>query len=315
MEANRRSRRKFGLPPTPDDLLVEQLTRNDPYFNPPNRKQNGYKPKPAEKSHPEAKTPNSEKAPESNNVVNDSIAVPSPWGEGQGEGGLNSKLNPENSTLPPNPSTSYEGKTNHQIISEIEEKHLREKAARLNPSRRTGVPPVSDSSNTTAEMGAHAPRVPCSAPSPDTSSPPPASEKGSETNNNSNRPTASPSPNPSPAGAGEGGRRPGEGSQGKSEYCGEGRGEGGLNPKPKPQNSTLPKPPLNDYDRALLAGKTFLEALYAQSARPKPGSQPAAQPPGSSPWDTFSQKVDVYSGFRSAPSINFRSALGRNTLG
>jgi prepilin-type N-terminal cleavage/methylation domain-containing protein len=61
---------------------------------------------------------------------------------------------------------------------------------------------------------------------------------------NGNHETASPSSGPSPAGAGEGGRRPGEGSLEKSEYCGEGRGEGGLNfysrnSKLKIQNSKL----------------------------------------------------------------------------
>jgi hypothetical protein len=39
MEANRQTRQHFGMPPTSDDLLVEKLTRNDPYFNPPARKQ------------------------------------------------------------------------------------------------------------------------------------------------------------------------------------------------------------------------------------------------------------------------------------
>jgi hypothetical protein len=39
MEANRQTRQHLGMPPRPEDPLVEQLTKNDPYFNPPNKKQ------------------------------------------------------------------------------------------------------------------------------------------------------------------------------------------------------------------------------------------------------------------------------------
>jgi hypothetical protein len=132
--------------------------------------------------------------------------------------------------------------------------------------------------------------VPCSASSPNTSSPSPASEKGPDSHI---RPISPISPIPS-------------------------------NSKLNTQNSTLPKPPLSAYERALLAGKTFLEALYihstskspkANSPRRNPGQQDKDQAAKPSPWDSFSQKVDVYSGFQSTPSINFRSALGRNTLG
>ena len=75
---------------------------------------------------------------------------------------------------------------------------------------------------------------------------------------------------------------------------------------------------LSPYDKALLEGKTHLEAMYAQAApvknaQPKPPEDPSVPKP--SPWDSFSEKVDVYSGFRPAPAINFRSALGRNTPG
>jgi hypothetical protein len=39
MEADRQSRQHFGMPPRPEDPLVERLTKNDPYFNPPAKKQ------------------------------------------------------------------------------------------------------------------------------------------------------------------------------------------------------------------------------------------------------------------------------------
>jgi hypothetical protein len=176
MEKDRQMRKLYNMPPRPEDSLVERLTKDDPYFNPPARKQTKSKPKPAEKSG-------------------------------------------------------------------------------------TGVPPVSGSK-----------------PEPSLRS---ASEKGPAS---PIRPISPLSPIPA-------------------------------NSNLNPQNSTLPKPPLSDYERALREGKTFLEALYLQSARPKPGSQPPAQPAGSSAWDSFSQKVDVYSGFRLGPAISLRSALSRNTPG
>ena len=37
MEANRQTRQHLGMPPRPEDPLVEQLTKNDPYFNPPHK--------------------------------------------------------------------------------------------------------------------------------------------------------------------------------------------------------------------------------------------------------------------------------------
>jgi hypothetical protein len=259
MEANRQTRQKFGMPPTSDDILVEKLTRNDPWFNPPSKKQNKYKPKPAENSNPETRSsspPASEKASESNNDVNHPTATPSPGGEGRGEGELNTEQVGRGTLWPPSSSSSasekspaldYAGKTTSEIIAEIEGKNLREKAARLNPT---------------------------------------ASEKTPASNNNTNRPTASPSP------------------------LGEGRGEGGLNSKLKTQNSTLPKPPLSDYERALREGKTHLEALYIHQApesakadsprhsparrdedgSTKPNTQPTP-PQGTSAWDSFSQPV------------------------
>jgi hypothetical protein len=75
---------------------------------------------------------------------------------------------------------------------------------------------------------------------------------------------------------------------------------------------------LSPYEKAIQGGQSFLSALYAQfapvkNAQPKPPEDPSV--PKSSPWDSFSEKVDVYAGFRPAPAINLRSALGRNTPG
>ena len=251
MEANRQTRQHFGMPPTPDDILIEKLTKNDP-----NKKPAGYRPKPAEKSNPETKP----------SPPNRSADCPNPQHPPTSEK-TSEVQEPENSAgarcraseAVPLPSTPYADKTASQLISEIEEQQLREKASRLNPAS-------------------------------------PPSEKAPESNKDTNRPVAS----PSPGGEGE--------LNNKSQ-------SGPSNSNLKPQNSTLPKPPLSDYERALLEGKTFLEALYLQAARPKPGSQPPAPPQGSSAWDTFSEKVDVYSGFRLGPAISLRSALSRNTPG
>ena len=89
---------------------------------------------------------------------------PSPGGEGWGEGELNSKPNPQNST---SPSIPYSDKPTSQFITEIEAQHLREKSG-------TVVPPVLGSK-------------------PETSLPP-ASEKVPESNDDTNRPIAVPSP-------------------------------------------------------------------------------------------------------------------------
>lgn len=87
------------------------------------------------------------------------------------------------------------------------------------------------------------------------------------------------------------------------------------NPKQKP---STPQRELSPYDKALLEGKTHLEAMYAQAApvknaQPKPPEDPSVPKP--SPWDSFSERVDVYAGFVPTPSVNLRSALGRNPLG
>jgi hypothetical protein len=117
-----------------------------------------------------------------------------------------------------------------------------------------------------------------------------ASEKAPESKDQTNRPTATPSP---------GG--PNERSEYRLVCCsnssergerhcgccsGVGKGEGELNNsghQPVPNNSKLKtftplhratNSTLSAYDRALLEGKTFLEALYAHSA-PEPAKAPA----------------------------------------
>jgi hypothetical protein len=143
MEANRQTRQKFGVPPTSDDILVEKLTRNDPYFNPPSKKQNKYKPKPAENSHPEAKSsPPSE--PQGGSSIQPGVGTPVPT---LGSHPDNSP-NPEGvESKPSQPSNPYGDKTTSQLIAEIEEQTNREKAARLNPSSEK-TPDVQEQKNT-----------------------------------------------------------------------------------------------------------------------------------------------------------------------
>jgi hypothetical protein len=233
MEANRQTRKPMGMPPTSDDILVEKLTRNDPYFNPPNKK-------PTEKSPPEAK---SSPSPDPS---------PAEAGAGKSEGKPNSKLKIQNSTLPSNP---YGDKTTSQIIAEIE-------------AGRTGVPPVSN---------------PKSEPTP-----PPAAEKAPESNNNANHPTATPSP------------------------AGELRTDSHIRPirpiGPTPPNSK-PKHPLSEYERALLEGKPFLEALHIHITSK---TKPTPPPPGTSPWDSICEPVrpSPYAHFSPPPASSFKLTFG-----
>jgi hypothetical protein len=240
MEKDRQMRKMYNMPPRPEDPLVERLAKNDPYFNPPPKKQTKTKPNQTEKSSDSSGTgvppvPGSQSEP-----------PPPPASEKAPD-------HPQNSPLP-----NYDDKTASQLISEIEGQ--REKAA--SPSLKGA-----------GELKTDSPIRPIGPVPP--------------------------------------------------------------NSKLNPQSSTLPKAPLSAYERALLAGKTFLEALYLHSApesakadsprrsparrdedrAANPNPQPTARPPGASAWDSFSQPVDVYAGFRPAPDINFRSALGRNTLG
>jgi hypothetical protein len=153
MEANRRSRQHFGMPPTSDDILVEKLTRDDPYFNPPNKKSAKSKPKPAQKGGASVPASHPDKTSEVQKQ-DDSVGTRSSASEATplGEGAPNSNLNPQNSTLPSNP---YGDKTTSQIIAEIE-------------ARRTGVPPVSDpkASLPTASASNHGASHPTATPSP-----------------------------------------------------------------------------------------------------------------------------------------------------
>jgi hypothetical protein len=156
MEANRQSRQKFGMPPTSDDILVEKLTRNDPYFNPPNKKPSKSKPKPTEKGGASVPASRSDKPSDVQSQkdmvgtrccasgADQQVSPPAPQGEGEPK-------------TEKSPVLDYAGKTTSQLIAEIEEQTNREKAARLNPSST-------------------------------------ASEKTPASNNDTNRPTASPSP-------------------------------------------------------------------------------------------------------------------------
>jgi hypothetical protein len=373
MEANRQSRLHFGIPPRPEDPLVEQLTRNDPYFNPPNQKPAPYRPLPPEKSgtgappvsEKSSSSPASEKAAESNNDVNHPKASPSPGGEGRGEGELNST-----------PTNSYGDKSSSQLATEIEEQHNRPKGLDTNPlptASEKAPESNNDTNQPTVEEGGASVPASRSDKTSDVQAPndtvgtrccaseagrtvPPASEKAPVSNKDADCPIAVPSPGgsnersechfvcSSDVGKGEGelnnsGHQPVHKKVGRGTPCppsspppaseitpksnddtnrpiaspspgGEGRDEGELNSKLKTQNSPLPKPQhLSDYERALLEGKTFLEALYAQST-PAPAKAPASQGkdqpshPKPNPLDTFSQPVP--SGYQYAPIINFR---------
>ena len=298
MEANRQTRQHLGMPPRPEDSLVEQLTKNDPYFNPPRKNPAKNRPKPTENTGPgtppvsdksssssglanvpsasdSTPSPASEKGSESIDQTRRPMASPSPEGSnegsecrsvccsdvGQGEGELNLNLNPQNSTLP---STPYENKTASQLISEIEEQHLRKKSG-------TGVPPASD--------------------------------KSSSSSGQTNVPSAC-------------------NSQKKPDIREQEVMVGTLASTASAISSVV-----HSRCRASEADRQVSPATSLNAGKPKTNPpirpispipsnpQPAACPPGTSAWDSFSEKVDVYAGFRPAPAINLRSALGRNPLG
>jgi hypothetical protein len=87
--------------------------------------------------------------------------------------------------------------------------------------------------------------------------------------------------------------------------------EKGENPKPKP--------PLSDYEKALLEGKTFNEAFYLQSIPAKLMAKPVdASPYKASPLDAFSDPVDAPPRPIPQPPMpphSFRPPPGYNTLG
>jgi hypothetical protein len=249
MEANRRSRQHFGMPPTSDDILVEKLTRNDPYFNPPNKKPAKSKPKPAQKSHPDAK-PSPPSEPQGGSSIQPGVGTPVPIPGSDPDDPLNpegveAKPSDPSSAVgteakPSQPSNPYGDKTTSQIIAEIEGQ--RDK-------------PASPSPKDEGELKTDSPIRHIS--------PIPSNSKLSPRSTGQN-----------------------------------------------PQTPSLPKPPLSDYERALLEGKTFLEALYIHSTPAKPNSQPASPPARCSAWDSFSQPVDVYSGFRSASTSGSKLSFG-----
>jgi hypothetical protein len=81
-------------------------------------------------------------------------------------------------------------------------------------------------------------------------------------------------------------------------------------PPNTPSASTLkpsnPSTTLSAYERALLEGKTFLEALHIHSTTPTPSSSSSSSNPKPNPLDAFSQPADPPSGYPSLRLINFR---------
>jgi hypothetical protein len=276
MEKNRQMRQMYNMPPRPEDPLVEQLTRHDPYFHPQARKQNKSRPKPTEKSNPASE-------PQGGSSIQPGVgtALPTPGSDPK------EPINPEGVESPSQSTTSYGEKSSSQLASEIEENHNHAKTPHTNPTST-------------------------------------ASEKISETNNNANQPPAS--------GWGERTREPSLRGEGElktdsisslssnpagplagiasaishvihscsSAVTG---GKGVSNSKLSPR-STGQNPHLSAYERALLEGKTFLEALHIHSTTPvTPKPQPQGTPKPN-PLDAFSQPVP--SGYQHMPIINFR---------
>jgi hypothetical protein len=80
--------------------------------------------------------------------------------------------------------------------------------------------------------------------------------------------------------------------------------------QPTTQNSPLPKPPLSDYEKAILEGKTPLDALYAQFSPAKNPPPPCAP----RPLDPIPDPVLAYRCVMSRQDP-LRPALGFNSLG
>jgi hypothetical protein len=60
------------------------------------------------------------------------------------------------------------------------------------------------------------------------------------------------------------------------------------------KKSQAPKPELSDYEKAILEGKTHVEAMYAQFApakKPKGKEPTVSLYPKPDPWDAFSEPV------------------------
>jgi hypothetical protein len=299
MEANRQTRLHFGVPPRPEDPLVEQLTRNDPSFHPPVKKTAKTKPNPTEKSNPEAETVNQPTAEKGGASVPASRPDNKSDAQDQkdlvGTGSCPSAADPQVS-----PVTSYGDKSTSQLATEIEENHNRAKSSSTNPSSiASEKAPVSinDTNQPIVEEGGASVLA---------SRPDKTSEVQEQKDTVGTRCCASEAdPQVSPATTST--LRPSTPS-----------------PRPtgqNPQNSPLPKPQhLSDYERALLEGKTFLEALYAQST-PAPAKAPAPQGknqpshPKPNPLDTFSQPADPPSSYPSLRLINFRPESRWKTWG
>jgi hypothetical protein len=237
----------------------------------------------------------SESSPVPNNNGNHPTASSSPGGEGRGEGELN--------------TNSYGDKSSSQLASEIEENHNRPKTPSTNPSST-------------------------------------ASEKIPKSNDDTNHPVASPSPRGDLSRLGSGERNLAEPkvAQQPSERAraSQRRDEGELKTdsiSPSSSNPAGPlagiasaisrvvhscssavtggkdasnsklaaqNPHLSAYERALLEGKTFLEALHIHSTTPvSPQPQPQGTPKPN-PLDAFSQPADPPSGYPSLRLINFR---------
>ena len=77
---------------------------------------------------------------------------------------------------------------------------------------------------------------------------------------------------------------------------------------PTPPNSK-PKHPLSEYERALLEGKPFLEALHIHITSK---TKPTPPPPGTSPWDSICEPVrpSPYAHFSPPPASSFKLTFG-----